>query len=63
MQKEYAKITLKEPVTKDQVLGGLLFNGYYRYREYALEDGCSAYWAYLLPQKHQLHRKSRLISV
>ena len=51
VQKEYAKITLKEPVTKDQVLGGLLFNGYYRYREYALEDGCSAYWAYLLPQK------------
>ena len=24
VQKEYAKITLKEPVTKDQVLGGLL---------------------------------------
>ena len=50
VQKKYAKITLKESVTKEQVLGGLFFNGGADSADSLLKYG-NTEWAYLLPQK------------
>lgn len=61
-KKNIPKITLKEPVTKDQVLGGLLLMvitdiGSMRWKMVVLHIGLTYY-----RKKHQMHRKSRLIS-
>ena len=56
VQKKYAKITLKESVTKEQVLGGLFFNGGADSADSLLKYG-NAEWAYLLPQKNPTLQK------
>ena len=56
VQKQYAKITLKEPVTKEQVLGGLFFNGGADSADSLLKYG-NTEWAYLLPQKNPTLQK------
>ena len=56
VQKKYAKITLKESVTKEQVLGGLFFNGGADSADSLLKYG-NTEWAYLLPQKNPTLQK------
>ena len=56
VQKKYAKITLKESVTKEQVLGGLFFNGGADSADSLLKYG-NTDWAYLLPQKNPTLQK------
>ena len=56
VQKQYAKITLKESVTKEQVLGGLFFNGGADSADSLLKYG-NTEWAYLLPQKNPTLQK------
>ena len=56
VQKKYAKITLKESVTKEQVLGGLFFNGGADSADSLLKYG-NAEWAYLLPKKNPTLQK------